>query len=145
MYIHGLRVFPGCWGSRLDPFTVSYADIVISCHKRLHQFQNSKIASMSSIYINSTCSAIGTMLFCSSTIKQSMHAIPQKKSIRVCISWYIHTHGSPGTCTCTACLRVTVFVCLFVCLFVFWGVYRPTREFFTHIETSPLPVKGCKF
>ena len=30
---------------------------------------------------------------------------------------------------------------LFVCLF---GVYHPTREFFTHMETSPLPVKGCK-
>ena len=34
-----------------------------------------------------------------------------------------------------------LFVC-FVCLF---GVYSPTREFFTHIETSPLPVKDCKF
>ena len=31
--------------------------------------------------------------------------------------------------------------CLFVCLF---GVYRLTREFFTHMETSPLPMKGCK-
>ena len=30
----------------------------------------------------------------------------------------------------------------FVCLL---GVYLPTREFFTHMETSPLPVKGCKF
>ena len=30
----------------------------------------------------------------------------------------------------------------FVCL---CGVYRPTREFITHMETSPLPVKGCKF
>ena len=29
-----------------------------------------------------------------------------------------------------------------LCLF---GVYRPTGEFFTHIETSPFPVKGCKF
>ena len=29
---------------------------------------------------------------------------------------------------------------LFVC---FFGVYRPTREFFTHMETSKLPVKGC--
>ena len=28
----------------------------------------------------------------------------------------------------------------FVCLFVFC----PTREFFTHIETSPRPVKSCK-
>ena len=34
------------------------------------------------------------------------------------------------------------FVCLFVCLF---GVFRPTREFFIHLETSPLPAKGCKF
>ena len=25
------------------------------------------------------------------------------------------------------------------------GVYSLTREFFTHIETSPLPVKGCIF
>ena len=31
---------------------------------------------------------------------------------------------------------------LFVRLF---GVLRPTREFFTHLETSPLPVRGCKF
>ena len=23
--------------------------------------------------------------------------------------------------------------------------YRPTREFFTHMETSPLQVKGCNF
>ena len=30
---------------------------------------------------------------------------------------------------------------LFICLF---GVFRPTREFFTHFGTSPLPVKGCK-
>ena len=33
-------------------------------------------------------------------------------------------------------------ICLFVCLF---GVYRSTREFFTHMETSTLPVKGFKF
>ena len=26
-----------------------------------------------------------------------------------------------------------------------YGVYHPTWEFFTHMETSPLPVKGCKF
>ena len=32
-----------------------------------------------------------------------------------------------------------LFVCLFVSLF---GVFRPTWEFF---ETSPFPVKGCKF
>ena len=34
------------------------------------------------------------------------------------------------------CLFVFLFVCLFVCLFV---VYRPTRKFFTYMETSPLP------
>ena len=30
----------------------------------------------------------------------------------------------------------------FVCLF---GVFRPTREFFTYMETSPLPMNGYKF
>ena len=30
------------------------------------------------------------------------------------------------------------------CFCLFW-VYRPTQEFFTLMETSPLPVKGCKF
>ena len=30
---------------------------------------------------------------------------------------------------------------LFVCLF---EVYRPTREFLTHMKTSLLPVMGCK-
>ena len=34
------------------------------------------------------------------------------------------------------------FSCLFLCLF---GVFRPTREFFTYSEMSPLPMKGCKF
>ena len=35
-----------------------------------------------------------------------------------------------------------LFVCLFVCFF--WG-FRTTRDFLTHMETSPLPLKGCKF
>ena len=30
-------------------------------------------------------------------------------------------------------------------VYLLFGVYRPTREFFTHMETSPLPVKGRKF
>ena len=38
-------------------------------------------------------------------------------------------------------IRFEVFVCSFR---LFWA-YRPTRKFFTHMETSPLPVKGCKF
>ena len=29
--------------------------------------------------------------------------------------------------------------------FLLFGVFRPTCEFFTHMETSPLPVKDCKF
>ena len=33
----------------------------------------------------------------------------------------------------------TVWICLF------FEVFCPTREFFTHLETSPLPVKGWKF
>ena len=37
---------------------------------------------------------------------------------------------------------VFLFLLDFVCLF--W-VYRPNREFFIHMETSPLPMKGCKF
>ena len=28
---------------------------------------------------------------------------------------------------------------------MFFGVVRPNRENFTHMETSPLQVKGCKF
>ena len=31
---------------------------------------------------------------------------------------------------------------LFLCLF---GVFCPTREFFTHLDTLPLRVKDCKF
>ena len=34
------------------------------------------------------------------------------------------------------------FVCLYVCL----GFFVPLKEYFTHKEeTSPLPMKGCKF
>ena len=31
------------------------------------------------------------------------------------------------------------------CNCLFDWVFRPTREFFTLLETSPLPAKGCKF
>ena len=36
---------------------------------------------------------------------------------------------------------------LMLCLFIYlYGVFfRPTREFFTHVKTSTLSVKGCKF
>ena len=47
----------------------------------------------------------------------------------------IHWRKTPWPKVCTWCLWF---------LFLF-EVYRPTREFFTHMETSTLPVKGCKF
>ena len=34
--------------------------------------------------------------------------------------------------------------CVCGCLFV-WSFFRPSREFFTHLETTPSTVKGCKF
>ena len=36
---------------------------------------------------------------------------------------------------------------LMLCLFIYlyWVFFRPTREFFTHVKTSTLSVKGCKF
>ena len=43
---------------------------------------------------------------------------------------------------CFCCFFWWSFSLQFVCLF---GVYHPTQEFFTQMETSPLPVKGCKF
>ena len=53
--------------------------------------------------------------------------------------------GSPGQAIqCRTGVGIPILCCfslLFVCLF---GVYRPTREFFTHL-TSPLPAKGCRF
>ena len=36
-----------------------------------------------------------------------------------------------------------MFFCLFVC--ILGGGFRPIRDFSTHMETSLLPVKGCKF
>ena len=40
-------------------------------------------------------------------------------------------------------LKYYIFFCgAYTRLFV---VFRPIREFFTHMETLPLPVKGCKF
>ena len=32
-----------------------------------------------------------------------------------------------------------------VCLIVCFEVFVPLEDFFTHMETSPWPVKGCKF
>ena len=39
-------------------------------------------------------------------------------------------------------LQKMIFFILFDCLF---GDFSTTREFLTHLETSQLPVKGCKF
>ena len=38
----------------------------------------------------------------------------------------------------------SVLMYIFVCLYV-WGFFCPTQEYFTHKETSPLPVKGWTF
>ena len=40
--------------------------------------------------------------------------------------------------------RYDAIVCV-VKIFVWGGLLRPTWEFFTHLETSPLLVKSCKF
>ena len=36
-------------------------------------------------------------------------------------------------------------VVTFICSFCLFAVFRPTREFFNHLKTSPLPVKDYKF
>ena len=46
MYIHGFRVFPRCWGSRLDPFHMQILSSLATIG-----FISFKIASMSSIFI----------------------------------------------------------------------------------------------
>ena len=52
---------------------------------------------------------------------------------------------SGGHVTFTWLKDHVIIVCLFVCLFVCYGVFRPTREIFTHIESLPMLVRGCKF
>ena len=41
---------------------------------------------------------------------------------------------------CSA-VNIVASPCFFVCLF---GVFRPTQEYFTNMEKSPLPMEGCK-
>ena len=38
-----------------------------------------------------------------------------------------------------------VFEELYIFVYLFGVSFRPIRECFTHTETSPLPVKDCKF
>ena len=59
--------------------------------------------------------------------------------------WYLHHLPSVSgrTLTTYACWEqdfnpTSIYICLFV-------VFLPTREFFTHLETSPLHVKSCKY
>ena len=44
-----------------------------------------------------------------------------------------------------ASLRNRIFIFLRFSVIRFVAVFRPTREYFTHIETSLLPMKNCKF
>ena len=81
-------------------------------------------------------------------------AISYREQVRFdnAIMKYKSSYVSKNILQCALCF-LTMQCCpmsprigLFVCLFVL-GVYCPTREFFTYIETSTslLPVKGCEF
>ena len=67
------------------------------------------------------------------------------RSLRFYWIHFTSTFQIHATIFATVCYKTKLLLIyalyLFVCLF--W-VYRPTREFFTHMETSPWPVKGCK-
>ena len=56
----------------------------------------------------------------------------------------IRMHGHSGRIIPISSIQTHLFF-FDLCLFCLFGVYRPTRKLFTHMETSPLPVKGCKF
>ena len=93
------------------------------------------------ILVNKPWKVIPTLLFFVTSVQQIHH-----KSSSV---------SMPGlfaeTFLCWRIIRMTdikqhgrvvcLFVCLSVCLFGFG--FRPTRKIFTHVETSPLPVKNC--
>ena len=49
-------------------------------------------------------------------------------------TWYLHQLSS-----------VWRWSCHYLVFFSLFEVFRPTREFFTHLETSPLLVQGCNF
>ena len=59
----------------------------------------------------------------------------------------IRTNCGPSHAICIELVsRTLVRLRLFVFSgFFFWGGGRPTREFFTHMITSTLPVTGCRF
>ena len=66
----------------------------------------------------------------------------------LCFRYYLWLSVS----ICTFCVTCILFAywdlfCHITCIFCFglFGVFRPCREFFNHMETSPWPVKGCKF
>ena len=58
-----------------------------------------------------------------------------------CNSRNLHTRDVTKKASHCSHIDYIIYYVLFICLFVY---YRPTREFFTHMETSPLPVNGCK-
>ena len=79
----------------------------------------------------------------------------QDKAARMSYTCHLTAYTGPGhqelmrKCYIHECL-ISAFITKsknlihgFVCWFV-WG-FRPTREFLTDMETSPLPVNGCKF
>jgi hypothetical protein len=50
----------------------------------------------------------------------------------------------PGITTCPLVMSDQTLVLSAIYKAILFTVLRPAEEFFTHIETSPLPVKGCK-
>ena len=54
-------------------------------------------------------------------------------------------HADCGSMVIVRCCFLTVITSLHIHVRLLFGVLRPTREFFTHLESSPFPVKGLKF
>ena len=67
----------------------------------------------------------------------SFHCLlyPPQTKLGFCVEMYSFGSGDQLVRGSVVYLLVDWFVCLF-------KVFRPTREFFTHFETSPLPMKG---
>ena len=46
---------------------------------------------------------------------------------------------------CAFIFKLSIILCIYLLLTSLFVVFRPIREFFNHLETSPLTVKGCQF
>ena len=73
---------------------------------------------------------------------QSMDASYFRNNVNMRVTVAIFRENPPSICFVVK-VYLTCIICLFVCLFV-WGLTSHSR-IYTHTETSPLPVKSCKF